>query len=485
MLPKLTSTLRLLSTGTVRPKGSERRLYKSAVAAVNAAVAPFDAPKCVGTSVLNGGKQITVVFSDGSAFELHGLWLRDACRDPTVVSEQAGERYLDRISFSPEGHHSRGEVAEARLLGGSDGSDGSGIEITWKDDPRLEGARSRFSDGFLRMYSSVVGKVLDGQRHHQRNKDFEWLRAYSGFANAPAPDLSLKKLWTNQGVNVNDQFEHRDFGTVVSSDSANLELMQAVMEHGVIILDNVPVADDSSVLMDFVNKCLGGMQKDPARDEPNWVIQRKAGAVSVSYAQERRLNNHTDQSVPAHGIPALLLVVNYIEGTGHNTLVDGYAVAEALKQRKPNAFEILTTYGNCQERDFVRSRVDSSQKGTQPMLLATNHPIIQADAQGNVIRIQFNEVFRTPSTVPFDKFVEWHEAYLLWNEMIHSPEFEVEVPISQKQMLILDNWRVLHGRAGGKSSPNRVIMGGTVVREAFHSKAVQLMGGFYPPQQGR
>ena len=68
--------------------------------------------------------------------------------------------------------------------------------------------------------------------------------------------------------------------------------------------------------------------------------------------------------------------------------------------------------------------------------------------------------------------------------MIHSPEFEVEVPISQKQMLILDNWLVLHGRAGGKSSPNRVIMGGTVVREAFHSKAVQLMGGFYPPQQG-
>lgn len=50
-------------------------------------------------------------------------------------------------------------------------------------------------------------------------------------------------------------------------------------------------------------------------------------------------------------------------------------------------------------------------------------------------------------------------------------------------MLILDNWRVLHGRAGGKSSPNRVIMGGTVVREGFHSKAVQLMGGFYPPEQ--
>lgn len=52
------------------------------------------------------------------------------------------------------------------------------------------------------------------------------------------------------------------------------------------------------------------------------------------------LNNHTDQSVPAHGIPALLLVVNYIEGTGYNTLVDGYAVAQALRRRDPAAFKM-------------------------------------------------------------------------------------------------------------------------------------------------
>jgi hypothetical protein len=78
-------------------------------------------------------------------------------------------------------------------------------------------------------------------------------------------------------------------------------------------------------------------------------------------------------------------------------------------------------------------------------------------------------------------------SQLFTNSMSIEPspaqEFEVEAPISQGQMLILDNWRVLHGRSGGKSSPNSVIMGGTVVREGFHSKAVQLMGGFYPPEQ--
>ncbi|CAE7574609.1 unnamed protein product [Symbiodinium sp. CCMP2456] len=110
------------------------------------------------------------------------------------------------------------------------------------------------------MYAPVAGKVLQGDKHHPCNVDFHWLRGYSGFA--------------------------------------------------VVILDNVPPSQDSSVLLDFVNNCLGGMQKDPARDDPNLVIKRKAAALRVSYAQERRLNNHTDQSVPAHGIPALLLVVN-------------------------------------------------------------------------------------------------------------------------------------------------------------------------------
>ena len=38
-------------------------------------------------------------------------------------------------------------------------------------------------------------------------QDFQWLRAYSGFAGAPAPDLSLKKLWKNEG---SEQFQHRD-----------------------------------------------------------------------------------------------------------------------------------------------------------------------------------------------------------------------------------------------------------------------------------
>lgn len=128
----------------------------------------------------------------------------------------------------------------------------------------------------------------------------------------------------------------------------------------------------------------------------------------------------------------------------------------------------------------MASRVDSVQTGTQGMLIPTRHPILQLDSDGRHFRTQYNEVFRTPSTIPYGEFDKWYEAYRLWNDMIHGPEFEVNVRIEEGQILVLNNWRVLHGRAAGKSSSNRVIMGGTVVREAFMSKAINLMGAHWP-----
>ena len=43
------------------------------------------------------------------------------------------------------------------------------------------------------------------------------------------------------------------------------------------------------------------------------------------------------------------------------------------------------------------------------------------------------------------------------------------------KMLIFHNWRTLHGRAGGKASKDRTLIGGTVTREAFYSRATELL----------
>eukprot|EP00965_Chrysotila_dentata_P025553 849765-Pleurochrysis_carterae.AAC.1 len=58
-------------------------------------------------------------------------------------------------------------------------------------------------------------------------------------------------------------------------------------------------------------------------------------------------------------------------------------------------------------------------------------------------------------------------------EMVHSPEFQTHLSVSAGQLLIMNNWRTMHGRAGLKGKA-RTILGGTVTREAFYS-AVRTM----------
>lgn len=116
------------------------------------------------------------------------------------------------------------------------------------------------------------------------------------------------------------------------------------------------------------------------------------------------------------------------------------------------------------------------------LVLESNKPIFQLDDAGNVVRVQYNEVFRMPSTIPFDDFRPWYAAYMQFADLIHSDEFERAVPMAEGDLLVMNNWRLLHGRDGSRDgaesnlqSQNRILVGGTVTREAVVHRARQLI----------
>ena len=43
--------------------------------------------------------------------------------------------------------------------------------------------------------------------------------------------------------------------------------------------------------------------------------------------------------------------------------------------------------------------------------------------------------------------------------------------MTKGRFVLMNNWRVLHGRAGGAVSSDRVLVGGTITREAIYSQA--------------
>ena len=42
-------------------------------------------------------------------------------------------------------------------------------------------------------------------------------------------------------------------------------------------------------------------------------------------------------------------------------------------------------------------------------------------------------------------------------------------------ILVMNNWRVMHGRAGGEASADRHVVGGTVLRESVYSRSRALV----------
>jgi hypothetical protein len=97
-------------------------------------------------------------------------------------------------------------------------------------------------------------------------------------------------------------------------------------------------------------------------------------------------------------------------------------------------------------------------------------PIITTDADGNLVRVQYHEIYRAPSTLSFDDFPKWYAAYNKFYELAHHEEFKRTIDLKAGQLLIMNNWRVMQGRAGLKGK-SQTIIGGTVNRDAVYSAA--------------
>jgi hypothetical protein len=479
----LNCALAFLPKITVRQNVISRRSFLTKMVATTGpvtAVAPIllgpqlTQNKVTTAQITNGGKLVEVQFVDGSVFAFHALWLRDSCRDDAHVVACAGERQLTATAAmisSPE------TIVAKALTVSSEGD----LTITWDgDESRVGGVEnsiteSSFKGNFLRSYAEIVAKPMDAHTKEisLQQEDFEWLRPYTGYPSAKAPRRDTVNYWKNSEIE-SGKFKITTFDYKDATET-NLDFLKVIMRDGVVLVDNVPECSDATELKDFTYRVLGGLQKDPARDEPNWRITKKEGATSVSYAHQKRLINHTDQSVPPHGIPGLVLIMHYLLGNGANTLADGFAAAERLRQEDPEGFKLLSEYGYDAERDFIASRMDSGQEHTKSLLVARKHPIFTLDDNGDLVRIVYNEVFRTPLTLPFDIFTPWYAAFNKFVSLIHSEEFETTVEMSANRFLIMHNWRVMHGRAGNRASSTRTLVGGTVTREAFFSRATQLM----------
>ena len=235
-------------------------------------------------SASHNGDTVDIKFSDNSAFRFHTIWLRDACRNEQFVKNAAGERILHKTL----------------LVEGVKGVEATDVSITADDllEMRLaNGQTCSFDPQMLRAYAPTVAKKLSEPIEITGRDPLDWLRPYTGIPGAPAP--RNLDLWTAEdGVDI-PFMEYEE----VMTPAGNLKLLKHLLSGaGCCKISKTPTPGEEG-LHKFADFTCNGLQKDPSRAEANWVIKRKETAASVSYNPKTRLNNHSDQSLPNHGIP--------------------------------------------------------------------------------------------------------------------------------------------------------------------------------------
>lgn len=463
----------------------------SAVAPPASSPPAFFSPRVSKVTPSSDGTAVDVRFSssdgddDGetktttTTYRFHSLWLRDACRDARhVVGNGVGERILTSTPVAGSC-----DVGNVKALDAESSDDGGEVTIRWNGASSTEA--STYDADFLWEYADIVARssnaaAADAAENAEDAKPVEenemsWLKPYTGYPHAPAP--LNPKLWTNENENDGVEFVRFDHDEVLSDPSENLKLLKELMGTGVVLVENTPppAEDDAgSTLKAFVDRTMGGLQKDPTRDQPNWQITRKVGATSISYDHDKRLNGHTDSSVPPHGVPGIVLSMHYVAGRGANTLTDGFAAAKKLGEVDPEGFQLLVDYGYDTERDFVGSRVDSAQNHYKSLKVRRQNKLFELDDEGNLSKIMYNEVFRLPLTLPYEVFPKWYAAFDKFVSLVHDESYQRTVPMEAGTVLLMNNWRVFHGRAGGRATSDRKVVGGTILRESFYSRARDL-----------
>ncbi len=331
---------------------------------------------------------------EGYAYSFHPLLLRDACTCSECRNPATNERLLQIGSVDPDL-----QVSSVELLPGSD------------QPGDLGAAGVVFSDG------------------HRTRHELSWLIDHArsiSHSLAPAAACQLWRSRSERGITV------MPWAALVNDASSLIHWLDALAARGVAIVSDVPVDDDAQASLLRLADRLGPIQ--PTNYGPVWGIEATIDHVSQVESQHA-LAVHTDLPYRdlAPGIQLLLSVEADVAG-GASTLVDGYAVAETIRDADPTAWQLLTSIDLTYP--YIRDNVE--HHGRAPLIgLRPDGRYHQIRRAPDLVGVPLASAEQTPA---------FYRALALWNALVDDPSFEIQIRLEPGQLLAFDNHRVLHGR---------------------------------------
>ena len=174
------------------------------------------------------------------------------------------------------------------------------------------------------------------------------------------------------------------------------------------------------------------------------------------------LTNHTDLPYYeyAPGYQFLHCLVNAAKG-GDSTAVDGFAVANHLKQNEKEVFNMLTTTNvKFKDNDF-----------TQKAIRILYSPIITLTKDNDFNDIRMNMGAMATIDVHPNKMKKFYEAYRFFMSLLHDKKFMIKFRLESGDIFCFNNRRILHGRtAFDPTSGKRHLQGYYIERDDIISR---------------
>lgn len=170
---------------------------------------------------------------------------------------------------------------------------------------------------------------------------------------------------------------------------------------------------------------------------------------------------HTDNPYrnPVPTLQLLYCLENSATG-GDSGVVDGFAVANALRDEQPNMFKILS-----------QTTVSFAYEGQSGVHLEASRPLIETDENGELIAVCYN-TRSMQATYPREglDLAAFSAAYHRFGQLINDQKFRVEFRLNPGECFLLNNTRVLHARRAFQADGHRWLQGAYADFDSLYSK---------------
>jgi gamma-butyrobetaine dioxygenase len=316
----------------------------------------------------------------GAVRPIHPLWLRERCDAAAYIDPGNHQRLYDPSDLDPA------------------------LTVTEATELVPGQFRVRFSDGAVGTFSAAV--LLE---------ELPVAAAGAGLPERQAWEARLAELpviaWTGR-----------------PSDAALLHMTGTFLRLGFVVLRGVPTTP--SAVLDVAR--VFGFPRD-TNFGVSFEVRSVPDASDLAYTG-LALDPHTDNPYrdPVPGVQLLHCLANRSSG-GKSTLVDGLAVATALRARDPEAFAVLTT-----------TPVRFVYRHGQTELVDVS-PILEF-SRGEFAGIRFSPKLDFVPLLAQAELDQFYRARRLLDRMLRSEQFEIRFLLADGDLMMMDNRRLLHGR---------------------------------------